>query len=86
MDLQAMDRAHRIGQKKVVRVFRLISEGTVEERIIQKAEIKLREFASLCLFLSLFSSSSLSLCRLLPSHDKWYPPAQQMSSLSFTIH
>ncbi|KAI6213624.1 Isw-1 [Aphelenchoides besseyi] len=41
-DLQAMDRAHRIGQKKQVRVFRFISENTVEERIIEKAETKLR--------------------------------------------
>lgn len=42
MDLQAMDRAHRIGQKKQVRVFRFISENTVEEKIIEKAEVKLR--------------------------------------------
>ncbi|KRZ80198.1 putative global transcription activator SNF2L1, partial [Trichinella papuae] len=42
MDLQAMDRAHRIGQKKTVRVFRLITENTVEERIVERAEIKLR--------------------------------------------
>uniref|UniRef100_A0A0K0E265 Chromatin-remodeling complex ATPase chain Iswi n=1 Tax=Strongyloides stercoralis TaxID=6248 RepID=A0A0K0E265_STRER len=41
MDLQAMDRAHRIGQKKQVRVFRLITEDTVDERIIEKAEMKL---------------------------------------------
>uniref|UniRef100_A0A914YR45 Uncharacterized protein n=1 Tax=Panagrolaimus superbus TaxID=310955 RepID=A0A914YR45_9BILA len=41
-DLQAMDRAHRIGQKKQVRVFRLITESTVEERIIERAEMKLR--------------------------------------------
>jgi len=41
MDLQAMDRAHRIGQKKTVRVFRLITEGTVEEKIIERAEKKL---------------------------------------------
>ena len=41
-DLQAMDRAHRIGQKKVVRVFRLITENTVEERIVERAEVKLR--------------------------------------------
>lgn len=42
MDLQAMDRAHRIGQTKQVCVFRLITENTVEERIIEKAEKKLR--------------------------------------------
>ncbi|KAI6189842.1 Transcription activator [Aphelenchoides bicaudatus] len=42
MDLQAMDRAHRIGQKKQVRVFRFVTEKTVEERIIEKAERKLR--------------------------------------------
>ncbi|CAB3403687.1 unnamed protein product [Caenorhabditis bovis] len=41
-DLQAMDRAHRIGQKKQVRVFRLITENTVDERIIEKAEMKLK--------------------------------------------
>ena len=41
MDLQAMDRAHRIGQKKQVRVFRLITEGTVEEKIVERAERKL---------------------------------------------
>jgi SWI/SNF-related matrix-associated actin-dependent regulator of chromatin subfamily A member 5 len=41
MDLQAMDRAHRIGQKKEVRVFRFITEGTVEEKIIERADRKL---------------------------------------------
>ncbi len=35
------DRAHRIGQTKVVRVFRLITEHTVEERIVERAETKL---------------------------------------------
>ncbi|NOY90256.1 MAG: DEAD/DEAH box helicase family protein [Deltaproteobacteria bacterium] len=32
---QATDRAHRIGQTKVVTVYRLIAEGTVEEKILQ---------------------------------------------------
>ena len=41
VDLQAMDRAHRIGQKKVVRVFRMITENTVEERIVERADKKL---------------------------------------------
>lgn len=42
MDLQAQDRAHRIGQKKQVRIFRLLTEDTVEERIVERAEMKLR--------------------------------------------
>lgn len=39
--MQAMDRAHRIGQKKQVRVFRLIVEKSVEEKIVERAERKL---------------------------------------------
>ncbi|XP_051970382.1 SWI/SNF-related matrix-associated actin-dependent regulator of chromatin subfamily A member 5-like [Xyrauchen texanus] len=42
VDLQAMDRAHRIGQRKPVKVFRLITENTVEDRIVERAEMKLR--------------------------------------------
>lgn len=42
VDLQAMDRAHRIGQKKQVQIFRFITESTVEERIVERAEMKLR--------------------------------------------
>lgn len=41
MDLQAQDRAHRIGQTKEVTVFRLITEGTIEEKIVERAEKKL---------------------------------------------
>jgi len=36
MDLQAMDRAHRIGQKKQVRVYRLITKNTMEEKMVEK--------------------------------------------------
>ena len=35
VDLQAMDRAHRIGQKKQVRVFRFVTEKSVEEKIVE---------------------------------------------------
>lgn len=42
VDLQAMDRAHRIGQKKKVYVYRLISKQTVEEKIIERQAIKLK--------------------------------------------
>lgn len=40
-DLQAMDRAHRIGQKKQVHVFRLITENTIDEKVVERAEVKL---------------------------------------------
>lgn len=41
-DLQAMDRAHRIGQTKQVKVFRLITEGAVEEKVLERATQKLK--------------------------------------------
>lgn len=37
---QATDRAHRIGQKHVVTVYKLVSEGTIEEKIIAIQEKK----------------------------------------------
>ncbi|GAA5811290.1 hypothetical protein MFLAVUS_004723 [Mucor flavus] len=40
-DLQAQDRAHRIGQTKEVRIFRLISTNSVEESILARANFKL---------------------------------------------
>ncbi|GLA21254.1 TATA-binding protein-associated factor mot1 [Aspergillus niger] len=40
-DIQAMDRAHRIGQKKVVNVYRLITRGTLEEKILNLQRFKI---------------------------------------------
>ena len=40
-DLQAQDRAHRIGQTKEVRIFRLISANSIEETILARAQYKL---------------------------------------------
>merc|ERR1719500_1577463 len=40
-DLQAQDRAHRIGQKNEVRVLRLMTINSVEERILAAARYKL---------------------------------------------
>ena len=42
MDLQAMDRAHRIGQTKVVQVFRLVTPNTMEEKMIERQTLKLK--------------------------------------------
>jgi len=40
MDAQAQDRCHRIGQTRNVNIYRLISESTIEERILLKANQK----------------------------------------------
>ncbi|KAJ7837479.1 SNF2 family N-terminal domain-containing protein [Mycena olivaceomarginata] len=39
-DAQAMDRAHRLGQTRQVTVYRLITRGTIDERIVQMARVK----------------------------------------------
>jgi SNF2 family DNA or RNA helicase len=39
-DRQAQDRAYRIGQTRPVTIYRLISTGTIEEKIIQRQEAK----------------------------------------------
>lgn len=40
-DLQAMARAHRIGQTKPVSIYRLVSKETVEEEVLERARNKL---------------------------------------------
>ncbi|KAJ2325970.1 ATP-dependent DNA helicase Hrp3, partial [Coemansia sp. RSA 2681] len=40
-DMQAMARAHRIGQKKQVAVYRFVSKNTIEEDILERAKRKM---------------------------------------------
>ncbi|ORY87847.1 SNF2 family N-terminal domain-domain-containing protein [Protomyces lactucae-debilis] len=40
VDAQAIDRAHRLGQTRQVTVYRLITSGTIEERILERAKQK----------------------------------------------
>ena len=40
IDSQAMDRAHRIGQTKQVKVFRLVTRNTIEQKILERAKEK----------------------------------------------
>ncbi|CAG8704829.1 16185_t:CDS:10 [Acaulospora morrowiae] len=42
VDLQAQDRAHRIGQTKQVYVFRFVTENAIEEKVLERAAQKLR--------------------------------------------
>ena len=41
MDMQAQDRAHRIGQRNTVLVLRLVMVDSVEEKILERAEYKM---------------------------------------------
>ena len=41
-DWKAQDRCHRLGQKKPGSVYRLVSENTVEEKIVERAQQKLK--------------------------------------------
>lgn len=40
-DLQAMSRAHRIGQKDTVNIYRFVTSGSVEEDILERAKAKM---------------------------------------------
>ena len=43
IDRQAMDRCHRLGQTRPVRVLQLCTQGTVDERILELANAKHRQ-------------------------------------------
>jgi len=58
MDQQAQDRCHRIGQTRQVHIFRLISERTIEESILEKATQK-RELDNMAIQLGNFNTVSL---------------------------
>ena len=46
MEEQAIDRAHRIGQERPVNVYRLVSAGTIEEKVSQLQQRKRDLFSS----------------------------------------
>jgi len=62
---QATDRAHRIGQNKPVFVYKLIAEGTVEERILELQERKSN------LANALFGDAPGAAANLSPDDIKW---------------
>ena len=59
MDKQAVDRAHRIGQTRDVHIYRLISEGSVEENIWKK-QLQKRELDELVVDGGAFNTQSLT--------------------------
>eukprot|EP00188_Purpureofilum_apyrenoidigerum_P006216 Plantae.Rhodophyta-Purpureofilum_apyrenoidigerum.ctg9254.p1 GENE.Plantae.Rhodophyta-Purpureofilum_apyrenoidigerum.ctg9254~~Plantae.Rhodophyta-Purpureofilum_apyrenoidigerum.ctg9254.p1 ORF type:complete len:602 (+),score=102.27 Plantae.Rhodophyta-Purpureofilum_apyrenoidigerum.ctg9254:145-1806(+) len=59
VDAQAQDRAHRIGQTRTVHIYRLVSERTVEENILAKADQK-RNLESLVIEQAEFNKDGFS--------------------------
>ncbi|MDI3331601.1 MAG: SNF2-related protein [Micrococcus sp.] len=46
-EAQAVDRAHRIGQERTVMVYRMVAEGTIEEKVLALQQRKAALFSSL---------------------------------------
>ncbi|XNY99845.1 SNF2-related protein [Micrococcus luteus] len=46
-EAQAVDRAHRIGQDRTVMVYRMVSEGTIEEKVLEMQRRKAELFGAL---------------------------------------
>lgn len=80
-DLQAMDRAHRIGQTRTVNVYRLILKDTVEEKIMSLQRFKENLARSLIQNKSdLVDNSGLDLTDLLKSFEEHSAYQKQTSA------
>jgi ATP-dependent DNA helicase len=76
MDLQAQDRAHRIGQKRSVLVIRLVSANTIESRILSKAGER-RRLEQLVIAKGQFLQILLLIQPLIESSGKFRAPGQK---------
>lgn len=80
-DLQAMDRAHRLGQKKVVNVYRIITRGTLEEKIMGLQKFKMN-IASTVINQQNSGLASMDTHQLLDLFDADNVPAQEKENKS----
>jgi len=87
MDIQAQDRAHRIGQTKPVLIFRLVSAHTIETTIMKKANEK-RQLEALVIAKgksSMPSPRSSHISYLLTPTGKFRMPGSASKSKTETI-
>jgi hypothetical protein len=85
MDAQAQDRCHRIGQTRDVHIYRLISEKTVEENILKKANQK-RLLADMTIEGGFFTTALLKKHHITELFEEETPNETQTSlSLSVTV-
>ncbi len=75
MDAQAQDRCHRIGQTRDVHIYRLISERTVEENILKKANQK-RLLADMTIEGGCFTTALLKKHHICELFEEEEPPAE----------
>lgn len=69
-DLQAMARAHRIGQKSHVSVYRFVSKDTMEEDVLERAKRKMvLEYASKAVVFLIYAL----VVTIYQSSIKWIP-------------
>lgn len=76
VDNQAQDRVHRIGQTRSVHIYRLVSEQTVEENILRRANEK-RSLESIVISEAKFTPEAIAL-RQAPAAS--VPPSAQITS------
>ena len=76
IDAQAQDRCHRIGQTRPVRVYRLVSEYTVEENILRKARQK-RQLESVVISAGSFTTETLQRLHPLELLDASFRPSME---------
>lgn len=73
-DMQARERAWRIGQRKEVTVYRLITSGTIEEKVYQRQIYKqflTNKVLAGCLGCNQLSPGQSALGKLVPLYNKF---------------
>jgi len=78
-DLQAMDRAHRLGQKRTVSVYRLLARDTLEEKIMSLQAFKMHVASSVvnaqnASLATMNTQELLDLFKLSPATQQQVPP------------